>query len=146
MRTPIDLAAMYGASCHATLRYYVEHHPDAVALLIAGRYLDGNASLPVWNSIQSPSFAARFGPLVGRLPGGLLRVGGDGAPLGDLIDACRKQSDPPRKEVAITDMNGSRKRFVAESWFNQHSVFVMVAEKRATRLGRRVRLSGVAPS
>ena len=38
MRTPVALAPGDGASMHATLHDYVEEHPDAVALLVAGRH------------------------------------------------------------------------------------------------------------
>jgi Zn-dependent peptidase ImmA (M78 family) len=36
--TPILLASEYRASCHATIRHYVEMHPEPLALLITGRY------------------------------------------------------------------------------------------------------------
>ena len=56
--TPVALAPEYGASLHATIRYYVLHHPDPVAVLVAGRYLSSNGSVPVWGSVDSPSFQA----------------------------------------------------------------------------------------
>jgi hypothetical protein len=73
-----------------------------------------------------------------------LRVEGQQAPLADLIERCWSRTDPPSKEIFIPDRNGSRKTFLAEAWFNQRCLFVMVAEKRATRLGRRVRLASIA--
>ena len=36
--TPVALAAEYGASMHATIRYYALDHPDPVSVLVAGRY------------------------------------------------------------------------------------------------------------
>ncbi len=37
IRTPILLAEEFGASYHASIRYYVEHHPEPIALVIAVR-------------------------------------------------------------------------------------------------------------
>jgi hypothetical protein len=67
--TPIALAPEYGASLHATIRYYVLHHPEAVAVLVAGRLLNCGGSVPVWESVNSPSFLTRFGRLADRMAG-----------------------------------------------------------------------------
>jgi hypothetical protein len=72
--TPIALADDYGASLHATIRYYVLHHPDNLALLVAGRYVGSAGSLPIWRSIESASFSARFGSLADRMPRGRLLI------------------------------------------------------------------------
>ncbi len=44
------------------------------------------------------------------------------------------------KEVIVPDLRGERRQFVAEAFFNQHNLFVMVTERRARRLGRRIRV------
>jgi hypothetical protein len=142
MRTPLALCSQYGASRHATLHYYVEHHPYAVALLIAGRYPYADGSIPVWNSIESPEFERRFGHLQDRLPEGKLRIAeGDNAPLADILLASHSSIDPPSQIIHIPDSDGTGRRFVAEAFFNQWTHFVLVAEEKSTRLGRRVRLA-----
>jgi len=95
MRTPLALCDQYGASRHATLRYYVEHHPYAVALLITGRYVEPDGTIPIWNSIESTEFERRFGSLQDRLPGKTIQIsGGPDAPLADILLASRSSIDP----------------------------------------------------
>lgn len=55
--TPVALAPEYGASLHATIRYYVLHHPDPVAVLVAGRHQNSDGSVPVCGKalIRRPS-------------------------------------------------------------------------------------------
>jgi hypothetical protein len=142
MRTPLALSAQYGASRHATLHYYVEHHPYAVALLIAGRYPYSDGSIPIWNSIESADFERRFGRLQGHLPGGKLRtLDSSSAVFADILQASHTSTDPPSKIVGLRDTDGTSRPFVAEAFFNQWNHFVLVAERQATRLGRRVRLA-----
>lgn len=142
MRTPLALCHQYGASRHATLRYYVEHHPFAVALLIAGRRAEGDGSIPIWHSVESVEFEQRFGRLQDRLPSGTLRItDGQDAPLADILRASRSSIDPPSKVVRIPDHDGTRHPYVAEAFFNQWNHFILVAEEKSTRLGQRVRLA-----
>ena len=47
LATPILLSTQYRASIHATLRYYVENHPDDVAMIVTGRYQFSSGALPV---------------------------------------------------------------------------------------------------
>jgi Zn-dependent peptidase ImmA (M78 family) len=146
MRTPIGLASSYGASRHATLHYYVEEHPYAVGLLVAGIYPyannNANNTIPIWKSVESESFVTRYGRLSSLLPGGALSLGeGEGAPLAEIVREARLSVNPPSKIVTIPDKGGTRSDFVAEAFFNQHCHFVLVAEQKATRLGQRVRLA-----
>jgi Zn-dependent peptidase ImmA (M78 family) len=142
MRTPLALASKYGASRHATLHYYVEEHPFAVALLVAGRYPYADRSVPIWKSVQSQEFARRFGRLEYLLPDGkLLLTPGDKAPVADIVVASRTTVDPPSKVLGLPDKDREVRRFVAEAFFNQWCHFVLVAEEKATRLGQRVRLA-----
>ena len=139
--TPIALAPDYGASRHATMRYYVLHHPDAVALLVAGRYPNRDGSVPIWTSIESASFAAKFGNLADLMNGRLAITGGTGQPLGDIAGEAMRTAAVAAKNLAICDLRGDHRDFVAEAFYNQHNVFVMVAEKKAARFGRRVRVA-----
>jgi hypothetical protein len=43
------------------------------------------------------------------------------------------------KNLAICDLRGDRRDFVAEAFYNRHNVFVLIAEKKAARIGRRIR-------
>ena len=140
IKTPLALADDYLASMHATMRYYVLHHPDPVALLVAGRY-HASTSVPVWTSVESPAFHAQFGRFADRLPNGKLPIaGGEAKPLGDIAHAAMTGTTVAAKEVVMPDVRGDRRTFVAEAFFNQHNLFVMVSEAKARRLGRRVRL------
>ncbi len=142
MRTPLELSRHYGASRHATLHYYVEEHPDAVGLLIAGRYPQADGSVPIWKSVESQQFLRRFGKLRDHLPDGKLAItDSERAPLADIVVASRTALDPLSKTIQITDAGGTRRRFTAEAFFNQHCYFVFLADETATRLGRRVRLA-----
>jgi hypothetical protein len=139
--TPVALAPEYGASLHATIRYYVLHHPDPVAVLVAGRRLNSNGSVPVWESVDSPSFLAKFGMLAHRMAGQLMIAGGDGKPLGDIAMKAMSGGEVAAKDVIIPDINGDQCHFVAEAFHNQYNLFVMVTEKKAARFGRRVRIA-----
>jgi len=140
IKTPIALAGDYAASMHATIRYYVVHMPDPVAVLIAGRYQPAT-SVPVWDSIESPSFLVQFGRLAERIPQGRLQIArGHAKPLGDIANAAITGTQVASKEMIIPDLRGDRRHFVAEAFFNHHNLFVMVTERRATRYGRRIRV------
>jgi len=142
MRTPLALSRDYGASRHATLHYYVEEHPYAVALLVAGRYPLADSSLPIWRTVESVEFTRRYGRLVDHLPDGKLLISeGQNAPFADIVTASRTAIDPPNKILILHDRDLQQRRFVAEAFFNGWCHFVFVAEEKATRLGQRVRLA-----
>lgn len=142
LRAPIALAKHYGASRHAAVHYYVQEHPDAVALLVAGRYPYCDGTLPVWRSVESVEFLRRFGRLRDRLPNRKLSIlEGGGAPLAEIVNTARTAIDPPSKAIAIPDLDGHKRKFVAESFFNGYCNLVFVAEAKSRRLGRRVQLA-----
>lgn len=141
MRTPVALADEYGASLHATIRYYVTHHPDPVALLVTGRYTDRDGRVPLWRSIESPAFFRAYGCLEDRMNGHLVIAGGQGRPLGDIAQRAMTVSDVVSKDMRIHDLSGEPREFVAEAFFNQHNLLVMFSEKKARRFGRRVRIA-----
>lgn len=140
IRTPLAMHCAYGASRHVALHHYVEDHPDALALIVAGRYPSGADQLPVWRSVESSSFLERFGRLHNLLPGGVLSIAED-APLAEIVQRSRTELDPPTKTVTLPDMDQTRHRFEAEAFFNGSCFFVLVIERKARRLGRRVRLA-----
>lgn len=47
LKTPLLLARTFKASLHATIHYYIEHHPEPVAGLIAGQYPRMEGTVPV---------------------------------------------------------------------------------------------------
>lgn len=142
IRAPLELAPDYGASRQAAIHYYAQEHPDAVALLVAGRYPHSDGKVPIWQCVESHSFAQRFGPLVNLLPNGELKViDGEDAPLAGIVREARLAVDPPEANITIPDLNGASHDFVAEAFFNGHVNLVFLSERRARRLGRRTRLA-----
>jgi IrrE N-terminal-like domain len=138
IKTPILLASDVGASYHATIRHYVEYHPDSVALAVGGRYRQWNGHVPIWTAAESPKFRREFGPLRDQLPAAGLPLGGDGA-LGSLVaEALSGAVDPPSREIGVTSLKGDRRPFIAEAFYNQHCMFVMFAPRARIRTGRRV--------
>src|SRR5688572_14592550 len=91
------LAEAYGASAHATLHHYVQSHPGAVAMLVAGRFPRKDGSLPVWRRLESPAFRADPSAADAAGAGGLDGLDGlaPGSPLRELIEAARTSSAPP---------------------------------------------------
>jgi hypothetical protein len=139
--TPIALAPDYGASRHATVRYYVLHHPDPVALLVTGRYQHRDGSVPIWASVESATFTTKYGNLAEMMNGRLLIAGGAGQPLGDIARQAMNTTEVAAKDLPLHNLRGDRRDFVAEAFYNQHNLFVLVAEKKAARYGRRVRIA-----
>jgi hypothetical protein len=90
LRTAFALAGAFGASRHAAAHEYTETHERPLALLVAGRWPTREGRLPVWRSVESPSFTARYGPVrpaeldARRLP----------------LDEARRTSEPIACEVA----------------------------------------------
>ena len=143
MSAPIALAADFGTSYHAAIRYYVEHHPDAVALVVAGRYRRTNGKVPIFGTFESPSFRLQFGSIA-KLVGGdaLEAIAERHDPIGELVAAAFSNADVVSAEVDLASLGGGSHPVVAEAFYNQHSMFVMFADARAARrLGRRVRVA-----
>lgn len=66
IRTPLSLSKKYGASCHATIRRYVERHRNECAVLVcrASKLLDDEPpTLEVEHIVYSDSFRNRYGKL-----------------------------------------------------------------------------------
>ncbi len=140
IQTPLALSAEFAASCHAAIRYYVEHHPDAVALLITGKIVGIDGAVPVFHRLESKVFRQRMGTVRDQFPAARLYVrGGDGQSFGDVLKASRLET-APRKEMILYDLRGDRRPFVVESFFNGRNYFLLLAERRATRFGSRYRV------
>ncbi len=140
IQTPLALSAEFAASCHAAIRYYVEHHPDAVAVLVTGQMVGMDGAVPVFHRLESRAFRERLGTLRDQFPGARLPIrDGDGQPFGDILWASRLET-APRKEMILYDLRGGRRPFVVESFFNGRNYFLLLAERRATRFGNRYRV------
>jgi len=138
--TPIALAEHYQASLHASIRYYVENHPDPVAVLVAGRYEQFDGTLPIWTSFESEAFHEGFGRFADQLPVSGLPVTDTDLPLGRIAAQVREAPGVVSEAVLLNNLGGEVKRFTAEGFFNQYSVFIMVSPQRRIKAGRRVRV------
>lgn len=145
--TPIALSEDYGASIHATVHQYAEEHPNAVALAILGVHPRADGRLPVWRCVESADFRRRFAGLLAVLPGGPPRLSVAGVPgaVGELLLRSRAEAIPPSAIVGLPDIGGTERKFVLEAFFNGRCHFLMASERRATLLGRRVRLEAPQP-
>lgn len=141
IRTPIRLSEKFGASKHATIRYYTEYHPDPVALAVAGRMVDAEGNLPVWHATESREFRRRYGPLAALFPTTGLKLDGPHAsPLAPAAHAAFSAVDSTLHVVELEGLAERGKRFNLEGFFNQHCLFLMLSSRRAVRTGRRLRL------
>jgi hypothetical protein len=142
--TPILLAAEYRASCHATIRHYVELHPDPLALLITGRYTNG-AGLPIWQAVESDSFREQFGVLGRHFPTQRLD---HPTSLVEIAEEAKRGGvlRPPSCVVKVADQGGTHRPFRAEAFFNQHCVFLMLAPQVRVPTGRRVVVATQQPA
>lgn len=137
MNTPIAIADDFGASLHATIRYYAEHHPDPVAVAIAGVYRRVNGIVPIWTTVESPSFRATFGRLTDHLAEGELCLS-DGSVVAEVANAARHAADVESDRMLLTGTDGTPRRFNVEAFSNQRCLFVMVTPHSRLRTGRRV--------
>lgn len=122
---PLALADDFQTSRHATIRYYVENHPDRLSLVVGGRYL-GSGSVPIWTGVESVGFRARYGsvaPLVGKR---LAAV--EGSEIGGLVAEAMRSSGVVRGKVTVSDRSGHTRSLTTEAFFNQHCTFFLLAE------------------
>lgn len=71
LASPLELAAVYQTSRHASIRRYVEDSPRPCALLILRRepvLRDGKPTLKVQQGMESASFRERHGPITQCFP------------------------------------------------------------------------------
>jgi hypothetical protein len=138
--TPILLAGEFKASLHATIRYYIEHHPEAVAGLICGQHQRSDGTVPIFSAIESPRFRERYGAIGTRFAANELLLS-DPQPLASIVLQAREAVDPPSKTVSLFDRNKERRQLTAEAFFNQRCYFIMLAPGTRLRSGRRIRVA-----
>lgn len=140
LRTPLLLADQFDASLHATIRYYVEHHVEPLAVLILGRYRRLDGTVPIFIAVESVAFRERFGPIATRFPSGSFPLD-NGNPLGPLVRSSHLAVEPPQLELPLRDLSGASRRFVAETFFNNRCYFVTFAPSTRLRRGRRIKVA-----
>jgi hypothetical protein len=139
MQAPISLADLYGASIHASIRFYVEHHPEPVALLVAGRYPRSDGTVPIWLSVESKAFSERFGTFRSLMPDCGVPLAPDSVhPIGTLALAAYNRSDVANEKMKLTDTAGNTVSCNIETFFNQHCLFIMASTRSILRRGRRI--------
>lgn len=140
LRTPLLLADEFDASLHATIRYYVEHHVEPLAILILGRYRRLDGSVPVFVAAESSAFRQRFGPIAAHFPSGSFPLD-DINPLGPLVRSSGLAVEPPQLDIPLRELSGTSKKFVAEAFFNNRCYFLTFAPTARLRRGRRIRVA-----
>jgi hypothetical protein len=139
LQAPISLADQYGASFHASIRFYVEHHPEPVALIVAGRLPRSDRTVPIWLSVESRSFFERFGPFRSLMPDRGVPLAPDAAhQIGTLALAAYKGRDVVTEKMKLTDLAGDAVTCNIETFFNQHCLFIMASTRSLLRRGRRI--------
>jgi hypothetical protein len=143
IKTPILLSDSFGASMHATIRYYAERHPEPMALAICGRLRWRSGHVPIYDTFESPAFYRTFGKLRGLLPttGFPVEEGAGNDGLAAIAEAALSSSDEVACETRLARQEGGESRFRVEAFHNQHSLFILFTRRRGiVRLGRRIDL------
>lgn len=140
LKTPLLLADEFDASLHATIRYYVEHHIEPIAILILGKYRRLDGTVPIFVAAESSAFRERFGPIAARYPSGSFPLGDDSA-LGPLVRSSQLAVDPPQLEIPLNELSGASKKFVAEAFFNTRCYFLTFTPATRLRRGRRIKVA-----
>jgi IrrE N-terminal-like domain len=139
LQAPVSLAGQYGASFHASIRFYAEHHPEPVALIVAGRLPRSDRTVPILLSVESTAFAERFGSFRSLMPVRGVPLGPDAAqPIGALALAAYNSSEVASERMKLTDLAGNAVTCNIETFDNQHCLFIMASTRTLLRRGRRI--------
>jgi hypothetical protein len=141
LASAIAMSEHYGASAHATIRYFALHHTEAVGLLVCGRFPQGNEGrLPVWFAAESESFSRRFGFMstLVRAAGNHKFIDKTCEPLLSIAHGALESGALVSDEVTLTDLGGRSVGLWVDGWFNRFNVFVLLTPKRRIRRGRRI--------
>ena len=132
-------------SIDASIRHYCESHPDPVALLRGGRYLE-NGGYPILGTYASESFKRDFGPVSSYFPLNQLPVHHHDPENPWLRGLVREShtEDTPSIEIQLVSPSGLKHKFVAEAFFNRYTHFVMLTAKRR-RIARGVKVTTGTP-
>ena len=128
------LANRTGASIHASIRYYVEHHPEPMALATTGRR-QANGHLPIYLLTHSPSWSERF-----ALPANVFgeqRLKVDTGAFAESV-AAREGGRVGVTHRRLRDLRGDLQPISVESFDNGYNKFFLVRTRSRVELGRRV--------
>ena len=141
---PLAIADDFGSSRHASIRYYVENHPDRIALMIAGRYLSPRDDLPIFTGAQSAAFRARYGPVTDLL--GWRLPASEESAIGEVVRGAMLSASVESGRVTIRDLKANDRTLTCEAFFNQYTVFVILAETGWLPLGKRIVVARAMPA
>jgi hypothetical protein len=139
LQTPLAMADDFAASLHATIRFYVEYHSEPIALAMTGLYVRRDGTVPIWSTIESPTFAARYGSFAEYLPPDAILIEPPLAhEVGLLVHAARGGSNVHEARVALQHPTRGMVAFDAETFCNRRTIFLLVRPHRKLRVGRRI--------
>jgi hypothetical protein len=96
----------------------VATHGAALAMLVVGRFPRRDGSLPVWRSVESGRYRARYDRAEKAVPRGLP----PDSPLRELVEAGRRSSEP-----SVARLRWTRGRHVrAHAHYNRHAFLVLL--------------------
>jgi hypothetical protein len=138
IRTPILLSKEFGASYHVSIRFYVEQHPEPMALVIAGRYPRVDDTVPIFTSVESKEFRHRFGPFSQFFGRRGVSLDGSDEPFSVLARSAYEADDPLSDVTHLRDLAGRQARCTVETFYNQRCLFILVSTRGILRRGRGV--------
>jgi hypothetical protein len=133
------LAPDFGVSLTAAIRHYAVYHPDAVAVIVAGRLVRWNGTVPVWATHESPSFRNRFGSADALFPSGLPANPLHVDPVGQIVGQSLQYQDVTSGSIAISDLAGTDVTVTMDAFCNGRTMLVMLIDQSAAAArGRRM--------
>lgn len=126
----LHLANRYEASCHSSLRRFVERNHRPCSLLVLKKTTRvnqfGGVSFRISHAIPSPSFTVQFGE---PFPAPFINPDDE---LGKIVNSGADG------EIALLDSKGFRHPFKVELFTNQYSQFLMFYPQNAAPARKRV--------
>jgi hypothetical protein len=122
LKTPINLARKYGASCYAAMRRYVSTHRSACAVFVFDQPTHAGGSgctVTVRRTVESPSFLLRYGSLPGQA----------GAELEGIVKAMVASGvrvAAGRRSITLQLSDGRPMAVTAEAFNTTYQVLVLV--------------------
>src|SRR5260370_38138205 len=122
IESALYLANRYEASCHSSLRRFVERNHRACLLLVlkptSREYSDGKTSYYVVYSIPSAEFLGQFGEALD------MKFINPHEALGRILN------NSGHGEIVLTDLKGFEKECVVESFSNSFRMFALIYPKQ----------------
>lgn len=125
--TPVKMAGDFGASLYATIRQYVCKNWRCCAVLVLNepQLAEGAGFTATFRRvIPSDSFRELFG----SSPWKPVYTPDD--PIGALVPLGGRKGSGKR-EISLTDLNGTRHVCIAESFTQKHNVFILIHASKA---------------